>query len=119
MNTEFVDFKTVKLESRLDTGIGAELKLTQEGRVSARVPEQWSGFAFIYLSIKIHDGEDKYFVFDITTETVIKLPDEVTELTDEAMDAGLAIAQEKTFEAIKAISVGMGINEIDLGGEKS
>ena len=114
MNAEFIDFKTVSLESRLDTGIGAELQLTQEGRMSVKAPEEWSGFVFVYLSIKIHDPEDRYFVFDIVTETVVKLPDEVTELTDEVTEAGLAVAQEKTFEAIRSISVGMGINEIDL-----
>ena len=54
-------------------------------------------------------------MFDITTETIVKLPDEVTELTEEAMEAGIAVAQEKTFEAVRAISVAMGINELDLG----
>lgn len=117
MNAEFVDFKTVSLNSKLDTSIGAELKLTQEGRMSAKAPDDWNGFAFFYLNIKIHDPEDKYFVFDIVTETVVKLPDDVKELNDEAMEAGLIIAQDKTFEAIRSISVGMGINEIDLKGQ--
>ena len=72
-------------------------------------------YVVIYLNIKIHDKDDTYFVFDITTETIVKLPDEVTELTDDAMEAGIAVAQEKTFEAVRAISVGMGINELDLG----
>ena len=31
------------------------------------------------------------------------------------MNAGLEIAQAKTFEAIRTITVGMGINELDLG----
>ncbi len=117
MNVEFVDFKTVVLNSKLDTSIGAELSLSQEGKVSAKVPEEWSGFVVLYLNIKIHDAEDKYFVFDITTETIVKLPDEVKELNDEAMEAGLEIAQAKTFEAVRAISVGMGINELNLGGQ--
>ena len=49
------------------------------------------------------------------TMTIIKLPDEVKEFTEEAMEAGVAVAQEKTFEAVRAISLGMGINELDLG----
>lgn len=117
MNAEFIDFKTVMLNSKLDTSIGAELQLSQEGKVSAKAPEDWNGFVFIYLNIKIHDSDDTYFVFDITTETVIKVSDEVTELTEEVMDAGIGIAQQKTFEAIRSISVGMGINEIDLGAQ--
>ena len=115
MIVDFIDFKTVNLNSKLDTSIGAELALSQEGKVSAKVPDEWSGYAVIYMNIKIHDKDDTYVVFDITTETIIKLPDEVKEFTEEAMEAGVAVAQEKTFEAVRAISLGMGINELDLG----
>jgi len=116
MKVDYIDFKTVSLTSRLDTSIGAELQLTQTGKVSVKLPEEWS-FAFLYLNIKIHDPEEKYFVFDITTETVIKLPDDVKEFTEDAMNAGMEIAQEKTFEAVRGISVAMGINELDLNGK--
>ena len=115
MIVDFIDFKTVNLNSKLDTSIGAELALSQEGKASAKVPDEWSGYAVIYLNIKIHDQDDTYFVFDITTETIIKLPDEVKEFTEEAMEAGVAVAQEKTFEAVRAISLGMGINELARG----
>ena len=115
MIVDFIDFKTVNLNSKLDTSIGAELARAQGGKASAKVPDEWSGYAVIYLNIKIHDQDDTYFVFDITTETIIKLPDEVKEFTEEAMEAGVAVAQEKTFEAVRAISLGMGINELDLG----
>ncbi len=117
MSVEFVDFKTVDLKSKLDTTIGAELKLTQTGRVSAKAPEEWSGFVFLYLNIKINDPEETYFVFDITTETVVKVSDDITELDEAVMQEGVEIAQAKTFEAIKAISIGMGINEIDLAAQ--
>ncbi len=117
MNVDYIDFKTVSLTSKLDTSIGAELQLTQTGKVSVKLPEEWSGFAFLYLNIVIHDPEDKYFVFDITTETVIKLPDDVKEFSEEAMNAGMEIAQDKTFEAIRGISAAMGINELDLSGK--
>lgn len=117
MNVEYVDFKTVSLTSKLDTTVGAELQLTQTGKVSVKLPEEWSGFAFLYLNIKIHDPEERFFVFDITTETVIKLPETETEFTEEAMNAGMEIAQDKTFEAVRAISVAMGINELDLSGK--
>ncbi len=117
MNVEYVDFKTVSLNTKLDTSMGAELQLTQTGKVSVKLPEEWTGFAFVYLTIKINDPEEKYFVFDITAETVVKLPDEETEFTEEAMNAAMPIAQDKTFEAIRAISVAMGINELDLRGK--
>ena len=115
MNVEFVDFKTVNLSSMLDTGMSSELNLTQSGKVSAKLPDEWNGYAVLYLSIKLADPEEKHFVFDITPETIVKLPDDVTEFSDDAMNAGLEIAQAKTFEAIRTITVGMGINELDLG----
>lgn len=115
MNVEFVDFKTVNLSSMLDTGMSSELNLTQSGKVSAKLPDEWNGYAVLYLNIKLADPEEKHFVFDITTETIVKLPDDVTEFSDDAMNAGLEIAQAKTFEAIRTITVGMGINELDLG----
>ena len=118
MKVDFIDFKTVKLSSMLDTGMSSELSLTQTGKVSAKIPDEWNGYALLYLSIKISDPEEKQFVFDITTETIVKLPDEVKEFSDEAMNAGLEIAQAKTFDAIRTISVGMGINELDLGAKE-
>ena len=60
MIVDFIDFKTVNLISKLDTGIGAELSLSQEGKVSAKRPEEWSGYVVIYLNIKIHDKDDTY-----------------------------------------------------------
>ncbi len=117
MNVEYIDFKTVSLSTKLDTSLGAELQLTQAGKVSVKLPDEWNGFAFLYLNISIHDPEEKYFVFDITTETVVKLPDEEKEFTEDAMNAGMEIAQDRTFEAIRGISVAMGINELDLKGK--
>ena len=111
---EVVDFKTVSLTSKLDTGIGADLELRAESRVSAKTPDEFCGYAYIYLNIKIHDPEEAYFVFDITTETIVKLPAEATEFTDELMQECVPIAQQKTYEAVRGITVSMGINELDL-----
>lgn len=114
MSVEFVDFKTIKLESDLDTTMGEQLNLKQSGKVTCKLPDEWNGYALLYLMIGIHDETGKYFNFDITTETVIKLPDDVKEFTQEYMNEGLEIAQAKTFEAVRAITVAMGINELDL-----
>ena len=57
MNVEFVDFKTVNLSSMLDTGMSSELNLTQSGKVSAKLPDEWNGYAVLYLSIKLADPE--------------------------------------------------------------
>ncbi|MCF0138459.1 MAG: hypothetical protein HUJ66_08875 [Oscillospiraceae bacterium] len=114
MNYEVVDFKTVNVNYRLDTGMGAELGLTAESRVSVKTPDEWCGYVYLYLNTKIHDPEEKYFVFDVTTETIVKVPDEITEMSDELMEDCIPIAQEKTYTAIRKMSVAMGINELDL-----
>ena len=113
MNYEFVDFKTVRVDYKLDTGIGADLSLKAESRVSAKTPDEWCGYVYLYLNTKIFDSDEAYFLFNITTETVIKV-DGATEMSEEIMEACLPIAQEKTYAAIRDMSVAMGINELDL-----
>lgn len=114
MELEYIDFKTISLSSHLDTSVGAQLQLTQSGKMSVKLPDEWNGYAFVILDITIHDPEEKYFSFDISTETVVKLPEGETHFSEEAMNAGLEIAQDKTFEAIRGITVAMGINELNL-----
>lgn len=114
MNYEVIDFKTVKVDYKLDPGMGADLGLTAESRLSAKTPDEWCGYIYLYLNTRIHDEGDQYFVFDITTETVIKAPEEVTELTEEVMQECVPYAQERSYAAIRDMSVAMGINELDL-----
>lgn len=114
MEYEVIDFKTVKVDYKLDTGIGTELGLKAESRVSVKTPEDWCGYVYLYLNTKIFEETEQYFVFDITTETVIKVPDEVTEMNDEVMQNCIPFAQERSYAAIRDMSLAMGINELDL-----
>ena len=114
MNYEVIDFKTVNVDYKLDTGMGAELSLSAESRVSAKTPEEWCGYLYLYFNTKIHDQSEQFFVFDVTTETIVKLPDEVTEMSEEIMQECVPFAQERTYAAIRDMSVAMGINELDL-----
>ncbi len=114
MDYEVIDFKTVNVNYRLDTGMGAELGLKAESRVTAKTPDEWCGYVYLYLNTKIFEETEQYFVFDITTETVIKVPDEVTEMSNELIQDCIPFAQEKTYAAIRDMSVAMGINELDL-----
>ena len=114
MNYEVIDFKTVSVNYKLDTGIGSELGLRAESRVSVKTPDEWCGFVYLYLNTKIHDENDTYFVFDITTETVIKIPDEISEMSEELMQELIPLAQQRSYAAIRDMSLAMGINELDL-----
>ena len=110
---KLVDFKTVKLDSKVAPDIGEHIELRAESRVSAKTNEDMKGFVCIYLNIRIHDEGDKSFVFDITTESVIELPKDL-EPDDEVYAECVVPAQERTFRAVREISSAMGINPIDL-----
>ena len=106
---KLIDFKTVRLDSKVAPDIGESLQLKAESRVSANTSEDMKGYVCIYLSIKIHDDGDKFFVFDITTQSVIELPEGT-----EPYSQCVVPAQERTFKAVREISAAMGINPIDL-----
>ena len=110
---KLIDFKTVRLDSKVAPDIGEHLQLKAESRVSANASEDMPGYICLYLNIKIHDEDDKSFVFDITTESVVELPDSVTP-SDEVYAACVKPAQERSFQAVREISAAMGINPIDL-----
>ena len=114
MNYEVIDFKTVSVNYKLDTGIGSELGLRAESRVSVKTPDEWCGYVYLYLNTKIHDENYTYFVVDITTETVIKIPDEISEMSEELMQELIPLAQQRSYAAIRDMSLAMGINELDL-----
>ena len=114
MNYEVIDFKTVSVNYKLDTGIGSELGLRAESRVSVKTPDEWCGYVYLYLNTKIHDENDTYFVFDITTETAIKIPDEISDMSEEHMQELIPLAQQRSYAAIRDMSLAMGINELDL-----
>lgn len=110
---KLIDFKTVRLDSTVAPDIGEKLELRAESRVSAKTNEDMPGYICIYLNIKIHDDGDKSFVFDITTESVIELPEGI-EPDEELYSRCVVPAQERTFKAVREISSAMGINPIDL-----
>lgn len=66
------------------------------------------------MNIKISDGDGGNFLFDITTTTVIQLPDGMTEVSDEDAPACVAVAVKETHHAIRQITEDMGIVPIEL-----
>ena len=94
MNYEVIDFKTVSVNYKLDTGIGSELGLRAESRVSVKTPDEWCGYVYLYLNTKIHD--------------------EIIEMSEELMQELIPLAQQRSYAAIRDMSLAMGINELDL-----
>lgn len=114
MEYEIVDFKTIKIDYVLDPGIGADLALLSESGVSVSTGDEWSGYIDVFLRTKIHDETEQYFVFDIITETLFKVPDGTEGMTEEMKQECIRLASDKSYAAIRDMSVAMGINELDL-----
>ena len=111
---EMLDFKVTDLVTHVNTENGGELELHAESRMGARTPAPADGTVYIFLNIKISDGDGGNFLFDITTTTVIQLPDGMTEVSDEDAPACVAVAVKETHRTIRQITEDMGIVPIEL-----
>lgn len=111
---EMLDFKVTDLVTHVNTENGGELELRAESRMGARTPDPADGTVYIFLNIKISDGDGGDFLFDITTTTVIRLPDGMTEVSDKDAPSCVAVAMKETHRAIRQITEDMGIVPIDL-----
>ena len=112
---EILDFRVTDLVSHVNPGIGTELQLSTKSSVSARTPDPFDGTLYLYLKTVISGQEEGLFLFDITTETILKLPEGTAEVTEEDAPACIAAAQKKTYLAIRDITEKMGINPLELG----
>jgi len=111
---DLLDFKVTDLTTHVNTEAGGEMELRAESRMGARTPDPGDGTLYIFLNTKIADGDGGNFLLDITTTTVIRLPDGMTDITDEDAPACVAIAVKETHAAIHKITEDMGIVPIDL-----
>ena len=80
---ELMDFKVTDLVTHVNTAVGKEMKLSAASKMGARTPDPADGTLYLFLNIKISDGEEGNFLFDITTTTVIHLPEGMTEVDDD------------------------------------
>ena len=72
---ELIDFKVTELSAHVNTEAGGEMELHAESRMGARTPDPADGTVYIFLNIKISDGEAGNFLLDVTTTSVIQLPE--------------------------------------------
>ncbi len=111
---ELMDFKVTDLVTHVNTAVGKEMKLSAASKMGARTPDPADGTLYLFLNIKISDGEEGNFLFDITTTTVIHLPEGMTEVDDDNAPACVDIAKTETHKAIREITESMGMTPMDL-----
>lgn len=117
-NFRLLDFKVSDLVTHINTSEATQMELRAESKMGARCPEPADGTVYIFLNIKISDGEGGNFLFDITTTTVIQLPDGVLDVTEEDAPHCVEIARSQTHSAIRHLTEDMGMTPIDLDAQQ-
>lgn len=111
---ELLDFRVLDLTTHVNPGVGAELQLSTKSSISARTPEPFDGTLYMYLKIRISGQDEELFLLDIMTETIVRLPEGMTQVTEEDAPACINVAQRETTRAIREITTSMGITPLDL-----
>lgn len=111
---ELLDFRVLDLVSHVNPGVGQELSLSTRSSISARTPEPFDGTLYMYLKIRISGQDEELFLLDITTETIVRLPEGTTEITEADAPVCIAVAQRETHRAVKELTTSMGITPLDL-----
>ena len=114
---ELIDFRVLDLNCHVHPGVGEELQLSSKSSVSARTAEPFDGTLYLNLRMRISGASEELFLMDISSETIMKLPEGKTEVTEDDAPACIAVAQKELYRAIKEISTSMGINPLDLAAE--
>ena len=111
---ELLDSKVTNIETHIGQSLTAEeLHLKMENRMGTRMSTEEEGVVFLYLNYRIYDGDDK-FLFDLSTQSVIRLPEGEKEVSEGNIKDLSVIATDETVKVIYDITEHMGIAPIDL-----
>ena len=112
---ELLDFKVTDIETHIGQSLTAEeLHLKMENRMGTRMSTEEEGVVFLYLNYRIYDGDDGKFLFDLSTQSVIRLPEGEKEVSEGNIKDLSVIATDETIKVIYDITEHMGIAPIDL-----
>jgi len=111
---ELLDFRVLDLRCHVHPGVGEQLQLSTKSSVSAQTADPFDGTLYVFLNMNITGPTEELFHFEVASETVMKLSEGKTEVTEEDAPACIAVAQRELYRAIKDISTGMGITPLEL-----
>lgn len=111
---ELLDFHVTDLKSHVNTASAEELDLSAKSSISARTAEPYDGRLYLFMTVSISSQSDELFILELTSETVMKLPDYKTEVTEEDAPPCIALARQETHRAIRELTAAMGITPLDL-----
>ena len=111
---ELVDFHVTDVKSHVSTASAQELALSAKNSVSARTADPYDGLLYLFMNVVVTAQTEELFSLDISTETVMRLPDYKKEVTEEDAPPCIALARRETNRAVRELTKAMGIAELDL-----
>lgn len=111
---ELVDFHVTDLKSHVSTSSAQELSLSAKNSVSARTADPYDGLLYLFMNVVVTAQTEELFSLDVSTETVMRLPEYKKEVSEEDAPPCIALARRETNRAIRELTKAMGIAELDL-----
>lgn len=111
---ELVDFHVTDVKSHVSTSSAYELALSAKSSISARTSEPYDGLLYLFMNVQVSAQTEELFALDVSTETVMRLPEYKKQVSEEDAPPCIALARRETNRAIRELTRAMGIAELDL-----
>ena len=111
---ELLDFHITDIKSHVSTASAQELALSAKTSVSARTADPYDGTLYLFMTVWVTGQTEELFYLEVQSETVMRLPEYKTEVTEEDAPPCIALARRETHRAIRELTMAMGIAELDL-----
>ena len=111
---ELLDFHITDIKSHVSTASAQELALSAKTSVSARTADPYDGTLYLFMTVTVTGQTEELFYLEVQSETVMRLPEYKTEVTEEDAPPCIALARSETHRAIRELTKAMGIAELDL-----
>ena len=111
---ELIDFHVTDVKSHVSTASAQELALSAKNSVSARTADPYDGLLYLFMNVVVTAQTEELFSLDVSTETVMRLPEYKKAVTEEDAPPCIALARRETNRAIRELTRAMGIAELDL-----
>lgn len=111
---ELLEFHITDVNTHVNTASPQELALSAKSSVSARTADPFDGLLYLFMTVLVTAQEQELFRFEVSSETVMKLPAYKEEVTEDDAPACIELARRETHRAIRDITQAMGIAQLDL-----
>ena len=111
---ELLDFHVSDVRAHANAASAQELPVSARSGVSARSADPFDGILYLTMSVTVNAEAEDFFSLELQSETVMKLPEYKTSVSEEDAPACIALARRETHRAIRELTAAMGIRTLDL-----